>query len=54
MDITSSSSSPILIKSGKATVVLADGSENVLTDGSYTETQEENATLYAEEDLTIQ
>lgn len=53
VEISSQTSSPILIKSGKATINLLDGSENYLADETYSEDADENATLYAKEDLTI-
>lgn len=53
VDITSQTSSPLLIKSGKATIELVAGTSNTLTDGSYDENADENATIYAEEDLII-
>lgn len=53
VDITSQSSSAILVKSGKATIELLAGTTNRLADGNYAENAEENATLYAEEDLVI-
>lgn len=54
VDITSKESSPILIKSGKATIELVSGTSNTLTDGVYDENADENATIYAEEDLVIE
>ena len=54
VDITSKESSPLLIKSGKATIELVSGTSNTLTDGVYDENADENATIYAEEDLVIE
>lgn len=54
VDITSKESSPILIKSGKATIELVSGTSNSLTDSTYDENADENATIYAEEDLVIE
>ena len=54
VDITSKEASPILIKSGKATIELVSGTSNTLTDGTYDENADENATIYAEEDLVIE
>ncbi|MFC2495379.1 MAG: carbohydrate-binding domain-containing protein [Candidatus Absconditicoccaceae bacterium] len=54
VDITSKESSPLLIKSGKATIELVSGTSNTLTDGVYDENSDENATIYAEEDLVIE
>lgn len=58
-DITNSTSAPIYIKSAKKTViVLADGTENNITDGvSYTledtEAEEPNSAIFSKGDLTI-
>ena len=54
VDITSKESSPILIKSGKATIELVSGTSNTLTDSVYDENADENATIYAEENLVIE
>ena len=54
VDITSKESSPILIKSGKATIELVSGTSNTLTDSVYNENADENATIYAQEDLVIE
>lgn len=54
VDITSKESSPILIKSGKATIELVSWTSNTLTDGTYDENVDENATIYAQEDLVIE
>lgn len=53
-NITSKDSSAILIKSGKVTIELVSGTNNILTDGTYDENAEENATIYSEEDLIIE
>lgn len=53
VDIYSQTSSPLLIRSGKVSLELVEGSTNILGDGSYDEHAEENAAIYAEEDLSI-
>jgi Carbohydrate-binding domain-containing protein Cthe_2159 len=59
MDITYGTSAPIYVSNAEKTVItLADGTENVVTDGtSYTfadvETDEPNAAIFSKDDLTI-
>ncbi|PYG87223.1 uncharacterized protein DUF4353 [Ruminiclostridium sufflavum DSM 19573] len=59
VNITSSSSAPVYVKDAKKTVILlADGTENNITDGtSYiledSESDEPNATIFSKSDLTI-
>ena len=59
VDITSSTTSPLaVVKATEAIVVLADGSTNVLTDAATyvypdAETDEPNAALFSDDDLTI-
>ena len=56
VDISSKTSSAFYVRSGKVTLVLADGSTNTLSDATtYTDTSDDapNAALYAEEDLVI-
>jgi hypothetical protein len=36
------------------TIELVSGTNNILTDGTYDENAEENATIYSEEDLIIE
>lgn len=56
VNVTSSTGEAIFVKSGKATIELVAGSENVLTDAKkYADTTDDapNATIYAEEDMKI-
>lgn len=59
VDITNATSAPIYVSNAEKTVItLADGTENVVTDGpSYVfpdaETDEPNATIFSNDDLTI-
>lgn len=54
-NITCSNSSAIWIKDGDTIVTLADGTENILSDGSSYENDEDEpkATVYAKDDLTF-
>lgn len=57
VEISCSTSAPLFIKDAEKTIiVLADSTENMLTDGSYYQDQmdnEPNATLFSKSDLTI-
>lgn len=56
VNITNSTGEAMYIKSGKATIELVEGTENILSDeANYADTSDDapNATLYAEEDLVI-
>jgi len=59
MNITNSSSAPIYVKSAsKVVITLADGTENVVTDGAAyvfesAESNEPNAAIFSNDDLTI-
>ncbi|HEY7812123.1 MAG TPA: carbohydrate-binding domain-containing protein, partial [Nakamurella sp.] len=53
-DITNSGGSALVINDAEAAVVqLADGSQNTLTDGTETATDEPNPALFSTADLTI-
>lgn len=58
VDITSSISAPIYISNGDATIILAENTENILTDGKayqYADNtaKEPNACLYGDDDITV-
>jgi hypothetical protein len=56
VDITCSYSAPIYVKdAGKAIIVLAANTKNILTDGSFYSTDDEdvNATIFSKQNLTI-
>lgn len=56
VDITNTAGEAVHVQSGKATIELVSGTENILSDGAnYADTSDDapNATLYANEDLEI-